>query len=153
MTRINIVDPTELTDQHLIAEYREIRLLCANLLRTLNSKTGFQPSKVPEEFTLNKNHCYFFYNKGKYLHKRYKNIKKEMEKRGFTPDSKLKFPLDNWPLNLYNDWHATEEAREIVRERINLRISQKPNWYRYYGAPLNESNYSESIGSAVSEPE
>ena len=27
MTRINIVEPSELTDQHLIAEYREITMV------------------------------------------------------------------------------------------------------------------------------
>lgn len=131
MTRINLVEPDELTDQHLIAEYREIRLLCANLTRTLNSKNGFVESKVPEQFTLNAGHVYFFYNKGKYLHKRYDALKEEMRNRGFEP--KNKFPKRNWPKELYNDWEPTERDRNIVRERIALRISQKPGWYRYYG--------------------
>ena len=71
MTRINLVDPSELYDQHHVAERREIRLLCANLVRTLNSKVEFRPSLIPQQFTLNTGHVYFFYNKGKYLHNRY----------------------------------------------------------------------------------
>ena len=134
MTRINVVSPDELTDQHLVAEYREIRLLCANLTRTLNSKCGFVESKVPTQFTLNKGHVYFFYNKGKYLHKRFNNIRNEMKKRGFEPQNQ--FPRNVWPDHLYNDWKPVERDRNIVRERIELRISQRPGWYRYYSEYL-----------------
>ena len=42
MTRINIVEPSELTDQHLIAEYREIFMVAGSLRRTLVSKSGYQ---------------------------------------------------------------------------------------------------------------
>lgn len=135
MTRINLVEPEELMDQHLIAEYREIRLLCANLVRTLNSKHGFVPSKVPDEFTLNSGHVYFFYNKGQYLHKRFNSLKDEMTKRGFIPQND--FPVEVWPQQLYNDWTPTEQDKDLVRERIALRISQRPNWYRYYGTVSN----------------
>jgi len=131
MTRINIVEPSELMDQHLLAEYREIRLLCANLQRTLNSKNGFQEKKVPTQFTLNSGHVYFFYNKGKYLHERYNAIREEMQRRGISAD--LEFPIEKWPEHLYNDWEPNDRDKSIVRERIALRISQRPNWYRYYG--------------------
>ena len=46
MTRINIISPSELTDQHLIAEYREIFMVAGSLKRTLISKSGFVESKV-----------------------------------------------------------------------------------------------------------
>jgi deoxyribonuclease (pyrimidine dimer) len=131
MTRINLVDPEELMDQHLIAEYREIRLLCANLQRTINSKCGFQQSKVPADFTLNKSHCYFFYNKGQYIHKRYDALRREMINRGFDPQHD--FPREKWPDELYNDWAPSEDDKNIVRERISQRISERPNWYRYRG--------------------
>lgn len=130
MTRINLIDPIELMDQHLIAEYREIRLLRANLDRTLKSKSGFQPKKVPPQFTLNAGHCYFFYNKGKYIHKRYDSLRDEMVRRGFVPEHP--FP-GGWPEHLYHDWTPSERDKDIVRERIQLRISQRPNWYRYCG--------------------
>ena len=61
MTRINIIDPAELTDQHLIAEYREITMVPGSLNRTLNSKIGYKESKVPKRYTLNGGHVYFFW--------------------------------------------------------------------------------------------
>jgi deoxyribonuclease (pyrimidine dimer) len=116
-------------DQHLIAEYREIRLLCANLTRTLNSKRGYIESKVPERFTLNTGHVYFFYNKGRYLHERFEGLKQEMVRRGFSPQNE--FPRDVWPDELYNKWTPSEDDKNVVRQRIKERIDAKPNWYRY----------------------
>jgi len=147
MTRINIVDPVELTDQHLIAEYREIRLLCANLQRTIKSKHGFQITKVPPHYTLNKGHVYFFFTKGLYLHKRYNFLKQEMYRRGFNPLND--FPVDVWPEYLYNDWQPSNDDLNVVRDRIDVRISTKPHWYRYKGVPLNESRFQENLPDQV----
>tara|TARA_R110000868_G_scaffold82514_2_gene232959 strand:- start:89 stop:502 length:414 start_codon:yes stop_codon:yes gene_type:complete len=130
MTRINIIIPEELTDQHLIAEYREITMVPASLKRTLASKAGFVPSKVSKSFTLNTGHVYFFYDKGKYLSDRYDALVAEMKDRGFSPDPNRKFPKEVFPDYLYNDWMPTLEEQKIVRERIALRISTKPEWYR-----------------------
>ena len=131
MTRINIIDPAELTDQHLIAEYREITMVPGSLNRTLNSKIGYKESKVPKRYTLNSGHVYFFYNKGKYLHKRYDELINEMKRRGFSPDSKRLFPhkifRDN---NLYNDWMPNIEDYKVIRQRIAEKIAMKPKWYR-----------------------
>ncbi len=131
MTRINIIEPTELTDQHLIAEYREITMVPGSLKRTLVSKIGYQEKKVPKKFTLNGGHVYFFYNKGKYLDNRYVEIRTEMKRRGFKPDPNRKFPVDIFKDNgLYNDWMPTVEDQKIIRERIAERIAAKPDWYR-----------------------
>jgi deoxyribonuclease (pyrimidine dimer) len=131
MTRINIVEPSELTDQHLIAEYREITMVPGSLKRTLVSKIGYKESKVPKKYTLNTGHVYFFYNKGKYLYKRYREIVIEMKLRGFNPDRNRKFPRDIFiDNNLYNDWMPTMEDYKIIRQRIAERIASKPEWYR-----------------------
>ena len=131
MTRINIISVSELYDQHLIAEYREITMVPAALKRTLNSKKGLDQSKIPINYTLNKGHVYFFYNKGKYLFKRYGQIITEMKKRGFRPNSKRKFPKDIFiNNNLYNDWEPSLEDFKIIRERVESKIKAKPNWYR-----------------------
>ncbi len=131
MTRINLINPSELTDQHLIAEYREIFMVGGSLKRTLNSKVGYQESKVPKRYTLNTGHVYFFYNKGAYLHRRYHELIDEMLKRGFQPDELRVFPtkvfVEN---NLYNDWTPNIEDYKIIRERIQQKIDMKPNWYR-----------------------
>ena len=131
MTRINLVEPSELTDQHLIAEYREIFMVGGSLRRTLVSKGGYQESKVPKRYTLNAGHVYFFYNKGKYLHKRYHQLIDEMKKRGFQPDKSRVFPTSVFKDNeLYNDWIPSIEDYKIIRQRIEEKIAMKPNWYR-----------------------
>ena len=131
MTRINLVEPSELTDQHLIAEYREIFMVGGSLKRTLVSKAGYQESKVPKRYTLNTGHVYFFYNKGRYLHKRYTELIIEMKKRGFEPDSSRTFPTKVFKDNgLYNDWMPNIEDYKIIRQRIEKRIAEKPGWYR-----------------------
>jgi len=131
MTRINIIPVSELHDQHLIAEYREITMVPAALKRTLNSKVGLLKEKISKHFTLNSGHVYFFYDKGLYLDKRYTEIVNEMKSRGFNPDSTRVFPIqifkDN---NLYNDWTPMIEEQKLIRQRIQELINSKPDWYR-----------------------
>ena len=131
MTRINIIPVSELHDQHLIAEYREITMVPAALNRTLNSKTGLIREKISKSFTLNSGHVYFFYDKGLYLDKRYTEIVNEMKSRGFNPDSARIFPIEIFKDNdLYNDWTPTIEDQKLIRQRIQERINSKPDWYR-----------------------
>ena len=131
MTRINIIDVSELQDQHLIAEYREITMVPASLSRTLNSKVGLRKEKISKHFTLNSGHVYFFYDKGLYLDKRYNEIVTEMKSRGFNPDSNRIFPIQIFKDNdLYNDWTPTIEGQKLIRQRIQERINSKPDWYR-----------------------
>ncbi len=131
MTRINIIPVSELHDQHLIAEYREITMVPAALNRTLKSKQGLRREKISKRFTLNNGHVYFFYDKGLYLDKRYTEIVNEMKSRGFNPDSNRVFPVEIFKQhNLYNDWTPTIEDQKLIRQRIQERINSKPDWYR-----------------------
>lgn len=137
MTRINVIDPSELTDQHLIAEYREIRLLVANHRRSFASKRGVSMDRIPPKFTLNTGHVNFFLDKGKYIATRYQLLIAEMRSRGFDPQF-LEIDTSVWPLTYFNDWAPTEADKDIVRERISVRISQRPNWYRYRGKLIDQ---------------
>lgn len=130
MTRINIIPASELTDQHLIAEYREITMIPAALTRTMESKAGFNPNRINKTYTLNAGHVYFFYDKGEYLDKRYYELVYEMKDRGMNPDSNRKFPSEVFPPELYNDWMPTLDEQKILRARIAQKIAMKPNWYR-----------------------
>lgn len=132
MTRINIVPTEELSDQHLVAEYREIFMVGSSLQRSLKSPNW--PKKkisLPETFTLNSGHVSFFYNKGLYLHNRYKQLVEEMKRRGMKPDPNRKFKREQWPDDLYNDWDPNDQELQIVRERIQQRLDEKPDWYRW----------------------
>jgi deoxyribonuclease (pyrimidine dimer) len=129
MTRINIVHPSELTDQHLIAEYREIFMVGSSLQRSLKSK-NWNPKDIPIKFTLNTGHVKFFYDKGKYLFKRYDELRIEMKARGMNPDDTRVFKREQWPDELWNDWTPSLEDYKLIRQRIEDRINMKPNWYR-----------------------
>lgn len=138
MTRINVIDPILLTDQHLMAEYRELPMVMGSLRRSLKSKNGV-PAPGPA-YTLNAGHVKFFYPRGKFLHKRYSMLIVELLARGYNidPDRKADFDvfIDN---NLYNDWLPDDKARRINVERIEQRIAQKRQWYRYYREPITTS--------------
>jgi len=129
MTRINIVHPSELTDQHLVAEYREIFMVGSALQRSLKSK-NWNLNNIPHRYTLNKGHVKFFYNKGKYLSKRYDELRKEMKARGMSPDPSRLFKREQWPNELWNDWTPRIEDYKIIRKRIEEKIAMKPDWYR-----------------------
>lgn len=67
MTRINSAIPVEnLTDEHLMAEHREISRLPGCLLRAIKSGSI---NKVPKEFTLGKGHVTFFVDKSSFTKK------------------------------------------------------------------------------------
>ena len=129
MTRINIVNPSELTDQHLVAEYREIFMVGSSLQRSLKSP-NWNDNKIPKKFSLNKGHVMFFYDKGEYLYKRYYALAEEMRRRGMNPDKTRRFKMEQWPSKYFGDWTPTEADKDIIRERIDERIAAKPNWYR-----------------------
>ena len=129
MTRINIINPSELTDQHLVAEYRELFMVGSSLQRSLKSP-NWDVNRIPNKFTLNTGYVMFFYDKGKYLHKRYIQLREEMKVRGMKPDDTRVFKREQWPNELYNDWIPTIEDQQIIRQRIEEKIAEKPDWYR-----------------------
>ena len=113
MTRINAgMPPKQLSRQHLIAEHREIVRIPNNI------KSGKAVIKdIPEKFTLGKGHVKFFYDKLKYLHKRYEELYKECVERGYNMTWFGESFL-NLPENLYNDYLPTEEATALIKQRI-----------------------------------
>ena len=125
MVRINLINPKNLTDQHLIAEYNEILILCGSTKKFPKIKN------MPSEYKLGKGHITFFKNKIVYLQKRHELIKKEMIVRGFKP--KKKISILKLSKSLLNDWSPRKEDYIIIKQRITERILQKPQWYRYYG--------------------
>ena len=66
-----------------------------------------------------------------YLHKRYDELVSEMKRRGMKPDPDRVFKREQWPDELYLDWEPTEAEQLIVRQRIQERIDEKPDWYRW----------------------
>jgi deoxyribonuclease (pyrimidine dimer) len=133
--RINVIDPSYLADQHLVAEYRELKMLPKSLLRSLYSKHGIDLKKVPKEYTLNKGHGYFFYNKVQFIVDRFQLILVEMKKRGFQCNFET-LPLNNIPPEFFGNYQVTKEALLVNLERIRLRINMKNTWFKYQSTPM-----------------
>ncbi len=122
MTRINLVDPKELHQKHLVAEYREIARVFA-----LSRKAQFDVMRgkkdLPKEYTLGTGHVLFFYNKLGYILNRYKALPTEMVSRGYSPnpipEEDLIFKIDK---KMFGDYIPTEEAIKINRARIYDRM-------------------------------
>ena len=63
MTRINLVPPEELSDQHLVAEYREIFMVGSSLQRSLKSPNWEKKSQSLNSSHLTKVMLSFFMTK------------------------------------------------------------------------------------------
>lgn len=158
MTRINLIEPNCLTDQHLFAEFREIKMIAKSLQRSYDSilKKEFAKCKnidiaiaqtktillerIPKVYTLNKGHVTFFYDKGLFLRKRYIQICKELVERGvnFNQNAQLdeNHVFQSLDLDFNKDFIPTAIEIEISKERIYTRLTQRPTFYKYKGEPL-----------------
>ena len=74
MTRINIVDPEQLTKQHLLAEYRELPRVFTHVLKAIESGKTLDDFNIPDKYTIGKGHVTFFYDKCEYLMTRWYRI-------------------------------------------------------------------------------
>ncbi len=129
MTRINAgIPPKALSDQHLLAEHREIKRLPA--VFTKNPK----PIDIPKEFTLGTGHVKFFLDKGKYTLKRYKKLYDECINRGFeVTDYSNNWEIYTHHLKYNKDYTETVKAKELLVQRITERLTtskQKPRYYK-----------------------
>lgn len=139
MTRLNLVPVTELTDQHLFSEWREIKMVPKALRRSIAARgVAAVYASVPTEFTLGRGHVSFFYNKGLYLAERYDQLTQELVRRAvynFNRRAQLdpEGVYDALGMRFSSAYEPTDEALRLVRERIANRIAARPSWYRYYG--------------------
>lgn len=148
MTRINCgVAVEQLTDEHLLAEHRELKRFPSVFIKSLKSGSI---NKIPKEFCLGKGHVLFFLNKQKYIYIRYATIYCECLRRGFNVINYS----DNWHdildlLKEQNCWNGYFPAFEgnLVIDRIIERIekSSKTTWH-YYGKPISKE---EAIGKLI----
>ena len=124
MTRINVIPPAELTDKHLLAEYRELPRVFRLAHRPPNNTNTKRAQRftIPHEYTLGTGHVRFFYNKLSYLNERFSKIVEEMKRRDFKPQY-TQPPINSDPL-LYGYWQPTESAIRTNRERIQLRLKE-----------------------------
>ena len=121
MTRISAtVRPSELCDQMLIAEHREI-VRIPNCIKSGKAKVNIE--KIPADFRLGSGHVIFFYNKLGYLSNRYNELRLECLNRGFNVQD-YSAAFNDVPTELLNNWEPDYNfVRPILKERINTRLS------------------------------
>lgn len=139
--RINTVPVEMLADQHLIAEYNEASGMQIQYYRrsVLQRKTPFLDSEIPPSYTLGKGHATFFYNKMLFVYNRWHAVRNECIKRGVKvtiPD--LDYSIVK--MNHMNDWIPTQKDVIVNLERIQDRISMKPDWYKFHGKKVDDWN-------------
>jgi deoxyribonuclease (pyrimidine dimer) len=132
MTRINADYPVEqLYDQHLMAEYRELTMVPASLRRSLRTKSVSDVlAKVPKQFCLNKGHVTFWYNKLDFLILRYAKLQQELRRRGFNLTADRSHNCNGFDKCFYTGYNMSNADLQVISERINARVAQKPTFYR-----------------------
>lgn len=119
MTRINLIPPKELCDQHLLAEHREL-----TRIPNAVAKGKFNLVGQPEDYKLGTGHVRFFFNKLKFLQKRYDLLHQECLARGFKVNYIWPDNLPEDP-NLWRDYQPTESALAANIARIQERMPAK----------------------------
>ena len=138
MTRINSAIPVKcLTDEHLLAEHREIKRLPYCLRKAIVSGSI---DKIPEKFTLGKGHVLFFLDKMSFVLGRYSEIYYELIHRGFY----VQDYSDNWKgidSKYFNKHNCNSEEKKLLIDRISDRIinSKKKCWH-YYGKTISKED-------------
>ena len=126
MTRINVISVKELSDQWLLAEYRE-------LPRCI--KQNMSIKNAPKEYCLGKGHMKWARCHIMFLLVRYKEICEEMLYRGFTInysyEDLLNWTYDNVNHDLFCGYIPTLIDMQINRQRIIERYNRKPNFYKW----------------------
>ncbi len=158
MTRINAdLAPALLTDQHLFAEYREMRRIPKALLKSLAAQSASAlRAQIPENFRLGSGHVKFFYDKGRFLVERHALLRSELLERGYRLNDDGVF--DN--LGVYGrhpDFFGapstifSREERSLVIARILERIEEKPQVYTLRKARIELVSYAALLASSLGE--
>lgn len=129
MTRINCIPVERLTDQHLFAEFREITRV----------STLAKPLRTYGQYTMGTGHIKFFYNKGEYLANRLVELQNEMDKRGIWQYTPKTYSMH--PAGLNTDWQPDKLAKQTNLMRLSEKVIERPNFYRYYGKPVDVNFY------------
>jgi hypothetical protein len=123
MTRINVIDPKELTRQHLIAEYKELPRIFTLVRKAIIRGESPNDKRNPNEYTLGKGHVRFFYPRLGWLKRRFLALVNEMQRRGYSPQFTSQ-DISDIPLEWCGDYDPTEIAITINRARIKDRLKR-----------------------------
>lgn len=143
MTRINsAIRVRLLTDEHLLAEHREIKRLPSVFSKRKDSKIGLK--NLPKKFTLGTGHVLYFIDKALFTAGRYLDIRDECIKRGFNVENYF----DNWKVYktedndfILNDHISTIDEYNLLIDRISERLLYtKKEYWHYYGNRITKED-------------
>jgi deoxyribonuclease (pyrimidine dimer) len=134
MTRINTIDPSDPTNEWLLAEFRELPRIVNELIKHPNR---FKLKNIPKQFTLNKGHVTYFRNKLLFLAKRHEKLKAELALRGVNFNKDIRVDLDSLAPHIKmfacNDWTPNKDDHAILIERLDERFSLRKKAYHISG--------------------
>lgn len=125
MTRINCINVEELTDKHLVAEYRELPRVFNLVRRAIKRGETPKDHYWGEEYLLGEGHVRFFYTRLLWLSWRHVYLVNETVKRGYNPEfyENLRVTFRDIPTEWWGDWEPTTKDRRINRQRIHDRLN------------------------------
>lgn len=127
MTRINTLAPSLLTDEWMLAEYREL----PRIINKMKAGKQVQISKIPKAYILGTGHETFFYNKLLYLQKRHKQIVKECLKRGKNIAFTQEIDLTGIDPIYCQDWQPNNDDHLLNIQRLCDRFDDRKRAYHY----------------------
>lgn len=146
MTRINsALAPKWLTDQHLLAELRELPRIFTAVNKRIDKGQGF--GDIPKEFTLGAGHVKFFYDKLYFLNYRFQDLMTEYTNRYNKKWKYNTLAIDDCIKTseyfLFRDHKCSSQEKQILIDRISTRITESKQIPRYYGKTITKK---EAIG-------
>lgn len=130
MTRINTIEPSDLTNEWLLSEHREL-LRIPN--KIISGKTKLSKDRIPSSFRMGTGHELFFLDKLQWLHKRHDALTDECIKRGINLNLSHRFDYAELPmaakLYFYNDWTPSQADHGILIERLCERFDLRKKAY------------------------
>lgn len=122
------IDPKNLTDEHLFAESRELKML-PSLFKRVGSTSI---NKVPADFTLGRGHMLFFLYKSIYTLNRYHQVLSECHRRNISVDDES-YRWDTYQNSTFNlDYQETGKEKQILINRISEKIKSSTKEYFHY---------------------
>lgn len=126
MTRINLIDPSLLCDQHLLAEHRELTRIPNSLV---SNKYKLEPWKIPAEYILGTGHVTFFLDKIDFLFERYLKLHQECLNRNFAVTWKFPSLLKISKINQQIEMFVpTKQNLTLNKARLIERCPVKPRF-------------------------
>lgn len=124
MTRINLIDPSLLSDQHLAGEYKEITRVFTLAEKHIKAKKNVADLKIPAKFTLGSGHVSFFYDKIYFTWLRYGTLYRECVARGRDMDLEKFVTIREhvkqtfFGTGYWNDWKPSHEEIYLSMARV-----------------------------------